>query len=116
MLLVSWSGLQILQTNYELEKKIHQFEKRNAVLKLENENKALENKYLDSDQYLELNARRQFNKALPGERLYFVPENVALSKTIEIPERKIDIIEKNKELSRHEQNLKDWRAFLLHQE
>ncbi len=116
MLLVAWGGLGVLQTNYELEKKIHQFERRNEVAKLENENMALENKYLESDQYLEINARRQFNKALPGEKLYFVPENVALSKTVDLVKREDKEGQEQSKLPKYEQNLHDWRSFLLHQE
>ncbi len=76
--LVTWSGIKVVQTNYELEKKISVNKQRNDVEQLENQNLKLKNKYYESSQYLELSARRQFGKAAPGEKLYTVPQAVAL--------------------------------------
>lgn len=82
-LLVTWSGIEAVQTNYELEKKIAVAKQENAIAELENANMKLKNQYYESSQYLELTTRRQFGKAAPGERLYTVPESVALAKTVE---------------------------------
>ena len=57
-LLVTWSGIKVVQTNYELEKKISVAKQRNSIEQLENENLKLKNQYYESDQYLELAARR----------------------------------------------------------
>ncbi len=112
-ILVTWSGIKIVQTNYELEKKIAVARQRNAVQQLENENLKLRNKYYESDQYLELSARRQFGKVAPGEKLYVVPENVALAKTIE-PETKPDTQEEREaKKPKWQQNFDDWMDFLL---
>ena len=78
-LLVTWSGVKAVQTNYELQKQIAGLEQSNDVSKLENDNQRLRNEYYNSDEFLELAARRQFGKALPGETLYLVPKNVALA-------------------------------------
>lgn len=82
-LLVTWSGIKVVQTNYELEKKISVSKQQNAISQLENQNMKLKNQYYQSNQYLELTTRRQFGKAAPGEKLYTVPASVALSKTVE---------------------------------
>lgn len=115
VLLVTWSGLKVLQTNFELEKKISQLRQREALQQLENDNLKLKNKYLESDHYLELTARRQFGKATPGERLYLVPPSVALARTIELPKPAAPAAPNKKEAkSMQHQNVDDWMNFLLH--
>lgn len=83
-LLVTWSGMKVVQTNYDLQKQISAMQQENEVKRLANSNLALSNKYLETDQYLELVARKQYNKALPGEKLLIVPKSVALEHSIEI--------------------------------
>lgn len=86
--LVSWSGLKSIQTNYELQKQIAQLEQQNKVKELENTNQKLRNEYYKTDEFLELAARRQFGKAAPGEKVYLVPKSVALANTVELPKNK----------------------------
>lgn len=113
-ILVTWSGIKVVQTNYELEKKISVNKQRNAVEQLENQNLKLKNKYYESSQYLELSARRQFGKAAPGEKLYTVPENVALANTIEPAKTTQQTTEKPvAKKSTHAQNFSDWMDFLF---
>ena len=82
-ILVSWSGVKSIQTNYELQKQISELTQQNAVSELENNNLKLRNEYLKTNQYLELAARRQFGKAAPGETVLIVPEKVAMANTVE---------------------------------
>src|SRR5688572_22142749 len=77
-LLVAWSGLGAIQSNYVLQKQIARLEQENQVKDLENNNLKLKNQYYNTDQYLELQARRQFGRAAPGETLILVPKGVAL--------------------------------------
>lgn len=86
VLLVTWSGVSVIETNYELQKQVSQLEQQNQVRQLENNNLKLQNEYYNSDQYLELTARRQFSKGQPGETLLLVPKSVALKYTVEVPE------------------------------
>lgn len=112
-LLVTWSGIKVVQTNYELEKKISVAKQRNAVSQLENQNMRLKNQYFESSQYLELAARRQFGKAAPGETLYTVPESIALARTVE-PEKgheTVAVVQDNR--SRFQKNFDDWIDFLF---
>jgi len=85
VLLVSWSGVRVIETNYELQQQIARMEEETKLLQLENANKQLENKYYESDQYLELQARQQFGKAAKGETVLIVPEGVALAHTKDLP-------------------------------
>ncbi len=68
VLLISWSGIKAIQTNYGLQKQISGLKQQNAVIRLQNENLALKNQYYNSDQYLELSARQNFGLAVPGEK------------------------------------------------
>jgi cell division protein FtsB len=84
VLLVSWNGVSTIQTNYELQKQIAQYERENELQRLENNNLRLRNQFYETDQYVELQARRLFGKAAPGETLVLVPEAVALRNSTEI--------------------------------
>lgn len=84
-LLVTWSSIKVVQTNYGLQKQLSAMQQQNDVQQLANNNLKLKNQYFKTDQYLELSARRHFNKAAPGETLVIVPKAVALSHTIDAP-------------------------------
>jgi cell division protein FtsB len=84
VLLVTWSGISVIETNYELQKQVSKLEQQNQVSQLENNNLKLQTEYYNSDQYLELTARRQFGKGQPGEQLLLVPKSVALKYTVDI--------------------------------
>src|SRR5438876_46280 len=85
VLLVSWSGIKSIQTNYQLQKQISGLRQKTAVQKLENNNLALQNNYFKSGQYLELSARQNFGLAQQGEKEIVVPQNVALAYTVDLP-------------------------------
>lgn len=112
--LVAWSSLKTLQINYELQKKEAVLRQKNSNKKLENENLKFKNTYFETDEYLELTARRQFNKAAPGEELYLIPREVALEKSVDppkTPEEKKQAQAKNK--PKYQQNFEAWVDFLF---
>lgn len=111
--LVTWSGIKVVQRNYDLQKQIAVMRQENEIKKLENSNLALKNQYLETDQYLELVARRQYNKALPGEKLLIVPKQVALAHSVEIiePEEPEPTIES--EGPWYERNFNAWLDFFF---
>lgn len=113
--LVSWSGIKSIQTNYELQKQISELEQQNQVTKLENDNKKLENQYYQTDEFLELAARRQYGKASPGETVYLVPKKVALAHTVDLPtatEPKATGQQINQPT--YQKNFQAWIDFFLH--
>lgn len=115
-LLVTWSGIKVVQTNYDLQKQISTMQQENAVKKLENSNLGLKNQYYETDQYLELVARRQYNKALPGEKLLIVPESVALAHTVDVKVPGLDAAEQpsaQEEGPWYERNFNAWLDFLF---
>ncbi len=112
VLLVSWSGVKAIQTNYELQKKISRLEQEVEIAELEAKNLALENEYLETDQFLELAAREQFGKAARGERVYVIPDEIALKYTVDAP----DIKEKQKQQTEkptYQQNIEAWVNFFF---
>ena len=117
-LLVTWSGVKAVQTNYELQKQISGLEQNNQVQKLENDNQRLKNDYYNSDEFLELAARRQFGKAAPGETLYLVPKNVALAhaSTVVASSSKQNTKEPETHKPTYQKNFEAWVNFYLHRQ
>jgi cell division protein FtsB len=115
VLLISWSGIKSIQTNYGLQRQIAGLTKENELKKLENDNLALQNEYFNSKQYLELAARQNFGLAAPGEKEIVVPEAVALSRTVDIP--KLDPGNKaEKAKPGYQRNFESWVNFFLHRQ
>ena len=115
VLLVTWSGLGAIQSNFVLQKQIARLEQQNKVSELENTNLQLKNQYYNTDQYLELQARRQFGKAVPGETLILVPKSVALNRTVDIPEEKKEQLTKIvPEKPTYQENFEAWMEFFFH--
>lgn len=114
-LLVTWSGIKVVQTNYDLQKQISRMSQENEVRKLANSNLALKNQYLNTDQYLELTARRLYNKALPGEKLLIVPKSVALAHTKDLPNLTPEQDQSTAENTGpwYERNFNSWLEFLF---
>lgn len=114
VLLVTWSGIKAVQTNYDLQKQISVMRQQNDIKKIENSNLALKNKYLETDDYLELVARKQFNKALPGETMLIVPKSVAQNNSVEAKQAPVDDDQDlNKDGSKYERNFNSWIEFLF---
>jgi len=115
VLLVSWSGVRVIETNYELQQQVARLAEQNKLRELENSNQKLSNQYYSTDQYLELQARRQFGKAAPGETVLLVPKHVALAHTAELPKRaevKEQVAVTNKPF--YQKNFEAWMSFFFH--
>jgi cell division protein FtsB len=119
-LLVTWSSVRVVETNYELQKQISAMQQKTNVQQLANNNLKLQNQYFNTPEYLELAARRHFNKAAPGEKLLIVPKTVALKHTIDLPKPKTtaDHITETVEASgsSFQRNFNAWLDFLFHRQ
>ncbi len=117
-LLVTWSGIKVVQTNYDLQKQISAMQQENDVKRLANSNLMLSNQFLETDQYLELAARKQFNKSLPGEKLLIVPKSIALAHTVDtvIPETEDTNITAEEAGPWYERNFNAWIEFIFRKE
>lgn len=113
VLAITWSGVKAVQKNYELQKQASVLNQENQVIELENANLALKNKYLETEQYLELAARQNLGMAAPGEKVLLVPKNTALQYVDEPAEESTEGEELATEPKGYRKNLQDWRDFLL---
>lgn len=114
-LLVAWSGLGAIQSNFVLQKQIARLEQENKVKDLENTNLQLKNQYYTTDQYLELQARRQFGRAAPGETVILVPKHVALSHTVEVKDEAKPVATPTvPEKPSYQKNFEAWVEFFFH--
>ena len=113
VLLVSWSGVRVIETNYKLQRQIVRMEEETKLLDLENANRKLENEYYKTDQYLELQARKQFGKAAPGETVLIVPENVALAHTTELQVDAKEAAKTKPAKPFYQKNFEAWMGFFF---
>lgn len=115
-LMVSWSGIKSIQSNYELQQQIVKLEQQNKLKELENDNLKLKNQYLKTDEFLELTARRQFGKAAPGEKVVVIPKNVALSHIANSPAQPQTENNVKDQKPRYQKNFEAWINFFLHRD
>jgi cell division protein FtsB len=114
VLAITWSGVKTVQANYELQKKISGLNQQNSVLKLENENTDLQNKYLQTDEYLDLSARQNLGLAAPGEKVLIVPKSVAMKYVSSSSSNSgTGATASADNRSRYVKNIEAWRDFLL---
>ena len=115
VLLISWSGVKSIQSNYELQKQISTLQQQNAVQQLANNNLKLENQYYNTSSYLDLQARLNFGLAAPGEKEIVVPKDVALAYTVEPPKAETATKPSDKQ-PMAQRNFEAWVNFFLHRQ
>jgi cell division protein FtsB len=115
VLLISWSGIKTIQSNYGLQKQITALQQQNGLQKLENDNLALQNQYYNSNQYLELAARQNFGLAAPGEKEVIVPRDVAYANTVTLPKPAKPDLTKIKQPA-YQRNFESWVNFFMHRQ
>ncbi len=115
-LMVTWSGVKVIQTNYVLQQQISRQQQEVAVQQLKNENMKLRNEYYNTAQYLELSARYNFGLAAPGEKVLLVPKKVALAYApdVEIESPRTATTEPNRPFYR--KNIQAWIDFFMHRQ
>ncbi|PJE65573.1 hypothetical protein COU91_00995 [Candidatus Saccharibacteria bacterium CG10_big_fil_rev_8_21_14_0_10_47_8] len=116
VLAISWSAAKTVQNNYELQKQISTLKQQNTVLQLTSNNIYLNNKYLSTNQYLELSARQSLGLAAPGEKVLLIPNNVAMKyvdKSLSPAIATAANQQTKDERPGYVKNLEDWRDFLL---
>jgi cell division protein FtsB len=113
---VAWSTARIIQKNYDLQKQITTLSQEVALQEQINQNQKLKNQYFETDAYLELAARKYFLKGLPGERLYAVPKEVAMSKITAMPTQEKEQTNSPKKTLFFVKNWQDWLKFLQGQQ
>ena len=115
VLLITWSGIKAIQTNYGLQKQIATLKQQNSIQALENNNLALQNNYFNSNQYLELAARQDFGLAASGEKEVLVPESVAMAYTTDLPSIAKPVAATSKQPT-YQKNFESWVNFFMHRQ
>lgn len=116
VLLISWSGVKVIQTNYDLQKQVADLKQQNQVQQLENTNLKLQNDYYNSNQYLELAARQNFGLGNPGETEVLVPKSVALAHTIPLKNSTAKSTNASAKQPFYQRNFESWINFFLHRQ
>ena len=113
---ISWSTARVIQKNYGIQKEISALSQENEIRELENQKLKYQINYYKSDAYLEVEARRKFNKATAGENLLVFPRP-----SNDGSEQNEDLSELTERAKKNEQsesgswmdNMRAWRDFLL---
>ena len=114
VLLISWSGVKAIQSNYILQKQVTTLQQQNQVQRLENSNLQLQDNYYNTNQYLELSARQELGLGSPGETELLVPQNVALAALSNLSTSQGSSVKNVSKLPWYERNVKSWVDFFLH--
>jgi len=117
VLLISWSGIKVIDTNYGLQKQISTLDQQVQVSSLANKNMQLENNYFQTNEYLDIAAREQYGLAAPGETVLNVPQNVAMAHTVTLPDT--DQVEAKKTQAKqpaYQRHFQQWMNFFLHRQ
>lgn len=115
VLLISWSGVKVIESNYRLQQQIAQLQQKNQIAQLADDNLALQNEYLNTNQYLELAARQNFGLGAPGETELLVPESVALKHVLNLPAPAASTHSASRQPA-YQRNLSAWVNFYLHRQ
>jgi cell division protein FtsB len=115
VLAIAWSGAKTVQNNFELQKKVTALKQQNTVLGLLNTNTGLQNKFYQTDEYLDISARQNLGLAAPGEKVLIVPKSVAMKyvdQTLIIQPQDTQASSKD-DRPTYKKNLESWRDFLF---
>lgn len=115
LLLMTWSGIKVVERNYGLQKQINELQQQVELAKLENDTLRLGNEYYKTNTYLELSARQNFGLANPGETEVLIPKTVALGKLAKEPAT-AQVAKAAGESSFMSKNFRAWVNFFLHRE
>ena len=116
ILMISWSGAKIIETNYHLQRQIAEQEQQNRVQQLANENARLQNQYYETEQYLDIAARQHFGLSAEDETVLVVPRQVALSYTVDAEEAQPADEPAEITPPAYQRNFQAWMDFFLHRQ
>ncbi len=76
----AWGSIGVVQKNYALQRVVDDKQRQAELVQLETDNLTYEQKYYQSPEYQELEARDRMGLALPGEKVLVLPPNSASAK------------------------------------
>ncbi|MCQ2571120.1 MAG: septum formation initiator family protein [Candidatus Saccharibacteria bacterium] len=104
-LVFSYNAITATTRNWQLEQKLKERTLESAKLGIEVETLELQKQYFNTDEYLEIMARKKQNKMLPGETMVILPNNSEKAK------EKYNNIDS--ETTQKRSNFEEWLDFLF---
>lgn len=102
-----WQTVKVVQRNYTLQQQVDRLSDEVAVLELQNQRLKFDIEYFKTNEYLELAARREFNKKAVGEKVVALSKDDAVDEPL--PENRIERLSK----PQYQENLDEWLFFLF---
>ncbi len=104
-----FNTLKVIQQNYELQQKVDVLADEVALIEVQNQNLAYNIEYYKTDSYLEVEAKRRFNLAEPGEKVVFLPKDGDAEPEPTVTEAEADVDLRPS----YQQNFEKWMIFLF---
>ena len=76
----AWGSIEVMQRNYKLQQEVDGKMRQEKLVELEVQNAQYEQKYYQSEEYLELSIRTSLGLADPGEKVLILPPNTQTAK------------------------------------
>lgn len=76
-----WGSVQTLQKNYQHQREVDANKQKISLMKLQNQNLEYQKAYLNSSEFLELEARERLGLAYTGEKLVILPSSREITDT-----------------------------------
>ncbi len=108
--LLGWNTIQAVQKNYTFQQRVDELNQEIDQLALENEQLSYEITYLNTDTYLEQEARESLNLKKPGENVLIIPKRSQQKPETATEEPKGRVAQTGAKIK---QNVEDWRNFLF---
>lgn len=101
-----WGTVEAIQRNFVLQQQVDTLTQELSFHELENETLEFQQKYYQTDEFLELSARERLNKATDGEKVLILPSNTVKPASDETAEPTVTPI-------RDRSNFDQWSYFLF---
>lgn len=79
----AWGSIGMMQRNYRLQQEVDSKQRQEQLVSLQVQNAKLEQRYYQSLEYQEVEARRRMGLAYAGEKMLILPENTEQARVID---------------------------------
>lgn len=78
-----WGSLAVMEKNYTLQQELDNKERQLIITQLDVETERLAQRYYQTEEYQELEARKRLGLGYPGEKVLILPPNTDVAKSID---------------------------------
>lgn len=103
-----WGSLAVMEKNYTLQQDLDNKERQLIITQLDVETERLAQRYYQTEEYQELEARKRLGLGFPGERVIILPPNTEIAKSID--EQNVPVTNVGQE---EVSNFDEWMNFLF---